>query len=71
MLKEPLIHEARLNLLLAALHQTITLCLKQLVEAAGPDLADAGAVGSLLDIHSVWVAQKVLDLWRRRLRDTK
>ena len=40
---------------------------QQLVEAAGPELTGAGALGSLLDIRSVRVVQKLLELWRQKL----
>ncbi|KAJ8362988.1 hypothetical protein SKAU_G00118190 [Synaphobranchus kaupii] len=52
---------------MAALCKTKTLCLKQLVDAAGPALTDVGAVRSLLGIRSVRVTQRVLELWKQRL----
>ncbi|KAI3359136.1 hypothetical protein L3Q82_002591 [Scortum barcoo] len=73
-IKEPLIYGARLDVcsdatpcLMAALHQTKTLCLQQLVDAVGPALTDAQELGSLLGIQSVRVAQRILELWRQRL----
>ncbi|KAI3364562.1 hypothetical protein L3Q82_011348, partial [Scortum barcoo] len=72
--EEPLIYGARLDVcsdatpgLMAALHQTKTLCLQQLVDAVGPALTDAQELGSLLGIQSVRVAQRILELWRQRL----
>ncbi|KAI3376787.1 hypothetical protein L3Q82_000387 [Scortum barcoo] len=43
---------------------------QQLVDASllvGPALSDAVALGSLLGLHSVWVAQRILQLWRQKL----
>lgn len=37
------------------------------MDRVGPALSDAQAVGSLLNIQSTRVAQKVLELWRKRL----
>ncbi|KAJ4939394.1 hypothetical protein JOQ06_028843 [Pogonophryne albipinna] len=61
--KEPLIHKARLDVsssetpgLTVALCRSKTLCLQQLVDAVGPELSDARALGSLLGLHSVRVA---------------
>ncbi|KAI3353957.1 hypothetical protein L3Q82_018450 [Scortum barcoo] len=45
----------------------ITAKIKQLVDAVGPALTDARALGSLLRIRSVRVAQGILELWRQRL----
>ncbi|KAI3358868.1 hypothetical protein L3Q82_015262 [Scortum barcoo] len=75
LLKEPLIHGARLDItvsgitpgLTVALRGSGTLCLQQLVDAVGPALSDAVALGSLLGRHSVRVAQRILQLWRQRL----
>ncbi|KAJ3581654.1 hypothetical protein NHX12_016411, partial [Muraenolepis orangiensis] len=44
-----------------------TLCLQQLVDAVGPELSDAQALGSLLGLHSVRVAQRILQLWSQIL----
>ena len=44
---------------------------QQLVEAAGPELTGAGALGSLLGIRSVRVVQKLLELWRQKLCGTE
>ncbi|XP_068177035.1 PAT complex subunit Asterix isoform X2 [Antennarius striatus] len=41
--------------------------LQQLVDNAGPALADAQAVSSMLNIQSTRAAQRVLQLWRQRL----
>ncbi|KAI3360290.1 hypothetical protein L3Q82_014607 [Scortum barcoo] len=76
LLKEPLIHGARLDItsgitpgLTVALRGSGTLCLQQLVDAVGPALSDAVALGSLLGLHSVRVAQRILilQLWRQKL----
>ncbi|KAJ4946630.1 hypothetical protein JOQ06_024293, partial [Pogonophryne albipinna] len=57
--REPLIHKARLDVsssetpgLTVALCRSKTLCLQQLVDAVGPELSDARALGSLLGLHS-------------------
>ena len=70
LLKEPLIHKARLDVsssetpgLMVALCRSKTLCLQQLVDAVGPELSDARALGSLLGLHSVRVAERILQLW--------
>ncbi|KAJ4942903.1 hypothetical protein JOQ06_005415 [Pogonophryne albipinna] len=44
-----------------------TLCLQQLVDAVGPELSDARALGSLLGLHSVRVAERILQLWSQIL----
>ncbi len=74
LLKEPLIHGARLDIsssvtpgLMMALCKSKTLCLQQLVDAVGPALCDAEALGSLLGLHSVRMARTILELWRWRL----
>ncbi|KAK5858083.1 hypothetical protein PBY51_002254 [Eleginops maclovinus] len=74
LLKEPLIHGARLDVscsetpgLAVVLRRSGTLSLQQVVEAAGPELSDARALGSLLGLHSVRVAQRILQLWSRSL----
>ncbi|KAI3374068.1 hypothetical protein L3Q82_022640, partial [Scortum barcoo] len=74
LLKEPLIHGARLDItsgitpgLTVALRGSGTLCLQQLVDALGPALSDAVALGSLLGLHSVRVAQRILQLCRQKL----
>ncbi|KAJ3594475.1 hypothetical protein NHX12_032779, partial [Muraenolepis orangiensis] len=74
LLREPLIHNARLDIsnsgtpgLTVALCRTKTLCLQQLVDAVGPELSDAQALGSLLGLHSVRVAQRILQLWSQIL----
>ncbi|KAJ3593499.1 hypothetical protein NHX12_005833 [Muraenolepis orangiensis] len=71
---EPLIHKARLDVsssempgLTVALCRSKTLCLQQLVDAVGPELSDAQALGSLLGLHSVRVAQRILQLWSQNL----
>lgn len=62
MLKEPLIHAARLDIissvtpgLMVALCKSKTVCLQQLVNAEGPSLSNAVALRSLLGLHSIWV----------------
>uniref|UniRef100_A0A3Q3EUV6 Reverse transcriptase domain-containing protein n=1 Tax=Labrus bergylta TaxID=56723 RepID=A0A3Q3EUV6_9LABR len=74
LLREPLIHRAKLDIsssvtpgLTVALLKTKTLCLQQLVDAVGPALRDARALGSLLGLHSVRVAGRLLELWRQKL----
>ncbi|KAJ4933329.1 hypothetical protein JOQ06_030161, partial [Pogonophryne albipinna] len=74
LLKEPLIHKARLDVsssetpgLTVALYRSKTLCLQQLVDAVGPELSDARALGSLLGLHSVRVAERILQLWSQIL----
>ncbi|KAJ3593808.1 hypothetical protein NHX12_006142 [Muraenolepis orangiensis] len=74
LLREPLIHKARLDVsnsetpgLTVALCRSKTLCLQQLVDAVGPELSDAQALGSLLGLHSVRVAQRILQLWSQIL----
>ncbi|KAJ3598713.1 hypothetical protein NHX12_000708 [Muraenolepis orangiensis] len=74
LLREPLIHNARLDVsnsetpgLTVALCRSKTLCLQQLVDAVGPELSDAQALGSLLGLHSVRVAQRILQLWSQIL----
>ncbi|XP_056453199.1 uncharacterized protein LOC130387931 [Gadus chalcogrammus] len=75
--REPLIHGSRLDVcsvtpgLLTTLYRSKTVSLQQLVEAAGPGLTGAGALGSLLGIRSVRVAQKLLELWRQKLCGTE
>ncbi|KAJ3605908.1 hypothetical protein NHX12_027951, partial [Muraenolepis orangiensis] len=71
---EPLIHKARLDVsssetpgLTVALCRSKTLCLQQLVDAVGPELSDAQALGTLLGLHSVRVAQRILQLWSQIL----
>ncbi|KAJ3606502.1 hypothetical protein NHX12_026023, partial [Muraenolepis orangiensis] len=53
--------------LTVALCRSKTLCLQQLVDAVGPELSDAQALGSLLGLHSVGVAQRILQLWSQIL----
>ncbi|KAJ4923075.1 hypothetical protein JOQ06_027811 [Pogonophryne albipinna] len=72
--KEPLIHKARLDVsssetpgLTVALCRSKTLCLQQLVDAVVPELSDARALGSLLGLHSVQVAERILQLWSQIL----
>ncbi|KAJ4946367.1 hypothetical protein JOQ06_024034, partial [Pogonophryne albipinna] len=72
--REPLIHKARLDVsssetpgLTVALCRSKTLCLQQLVDAVGPELSDARALGSPLGLHSVRVAEKILQLWSQIL----
>ncbi|KAM8908958.1 uncharacterized protein AB9W97_006047 [Spinachia spinachia] len=43
------------------------LCLQQLVDAVGPTLNDAPALGSLLGLHSLRVARRLLEMWNQRL----
>ncbi|KAJ3582510.1 hypothetical protein NHX12_000537 [Muraenolepis orangiensis] len=72
--KEPLIHKAGLDVsssetpgLTVALCRSKTLCFQQLVDAMGPELSDAQALGSMLGLHSVRVAQRILQLWSQIL----
>ncbi|KAJ4941430.1 hypothetical protein JOQ06_011309 [Pogonophryne albipinna] len=72
--KEPLIHKARLDVsssetpgLTVALCRSNTLCLQQLMDAVGPELSDTRALGSLLGLHSVRVAERILQLWSQIL----
>ena len=73
LLSEPLINGARLDItsespgLRGALLKSRVLTLKQLVDAVGPALNDAQALGSLLGSTSVRVAQRTLELWAERL----
>ena len=74
LLREPLIHRARLDVsssetpgLTVALCRSRTLCLQQLVDAVGPELSDARALGSLLGLQSVRVAERILQLWSQIL----
>ncbi|KAJ3595924.1 hypothetical protein NHX12_002336 [Muraenolepis orangiensis] len=53
--------------LTVALCRSKTLCLQQLVDAVGPELSDAQALGSLLGLHSVRVAQRIFQLWSQIL----
>ncbi|KAI3377827.1 hypothetical protein L3Q82_008966, partial [Scortum barcoo] len=53
--------------LTVALCGSRTLCLQELVDALGLALSDAVALGSLLGLHSVRVAQTILNPWRQRL----
>ncbi|KAK0155409.1 Transposon TX1 uncharacterized protein [Merluccius polli] len=53
--------------LTVALLKTKTLCLQQLVDAVGPALNDTQALGSLLGLHSVRVAGRLLELWCQQL----
>ncbi|KAJ3614549.1 hypothetical protein NHX12_018121 [Muraenolepis orangiensis] len=53
--------------LTVALCRSKTLCLQQLVDAVGPELSDAQALVSLLGLHSVRVAQRILLLWSQIL----
>ncbi|KAI3357334.1 hypothetical protein L3Q82_015491 [Scortum barcoo] len=53
--------------LTAALCRSRTLSLQQLVDAVGPALGDAEALSSLLSLHSVRVAGRILSLWRQKL----
>ncbi|KAI3357185.1 hypothetical protein L3Q82_015640, partial [Scortum barcoo] len=55
--------------LIGALYSTVTVCLKQLVDAAGPVLTDAQAVSSVLGVRSVRLVQRGLELWRQRLSE--
>ena len=74
MLREPLIYGAKLDIsssvtpgLTVALLKAKTVCLQQLVDAVGPALSDTQALGSLLGLHSVQVAGRLLELWRQKL----
>ncbi|KAK0132088.1 Transposon TX1 uncharacterized protein [Merluccius polli] len=74
LLREPLIYGAKLDIsssvtpgLTVALLKTKTVCLQQLVDAVGPALNDTQALGSLLGLHSVRVAGRLLELWRQQL----
>ena len=74
LLREPLIYRAKLDVsssttpgLTGALLRSGALCLQQLVNAVGPTLSDAPALGSLLGLQSVRVARRLLELWRQRL----
>ncbi|KAJ3601867.1 hypothetical protein NHX12_029629 [Muraenolepis orangiensis] len=77
LLKKPLIHKARLDVsssetpgLTVALCRSVpteTLCLQQLVDAVGLELSDVQALGSLLGLHSVREAQRILQLWSKIL----
>ncbi|KAJ3581573.1 hypothetical protein NHX12_016499, partial [Muraenolepis orangiensis] len=53
--------------LTVALCRSKTLCLQQLVDAVGPELSDAQALGTLLGLYSVRVAQRILQLWSQIL----
>lgn len=55
--------------LMEALCHTKTLYLKQLADAAGLALTDARAMGTLLGILFVWVAQRVLELQKQKLSE--
>ncbi|KAI3355583.1 hypothetical protein L3Q82_018417, partial [Scortum barcoo] len=55
--------------LMGALCSTGTVCLKQLVDAAGPVLTDAQAVSSVLGVRSVRLVERGLELWRQRLSE--
>ncbi|KAK9529959.1 hypothetical protein VZT92_011504 [Zoarces viviparus] len=52
---------------MGALLKSQTLCLQQLVDTVGPTLSNAPALGSLLGLHSVRVARRLLELWSQRL----
>ncbi|KAK0145466.1 Transposon TX1 uncharacterized protein [Merluccius polli] len=74
LLREPLIYGAKLDIsssvtpgLTVALLKAKTVCLQQLVDAVGPALSDTQALGSLLGLHSVRVAGRLLELWRQQL----
>ncbi|TWW55992.1 Transposon TX1 uncharacterized 82 kDa protein ORF 1 [Takifugu flavidus] len=74
LLKEPLVHGGRLDVcssaipgLMVALCGSRTVTLKQLVEAAGPALADARTLSAVLGLRSLRVVERTLELWRRRL----
>ncbi|KAI3367040.1 hypothetical protein L3Q82_009670 [Scortum barcoo] len=68
LLSEPLICGARLDVcsstvpgLMGALCRTRAVCLKQLVDAAGPVLTDAQAVSSVLGVRSVRLVERGLE----------
>ncbi|KAK0147956.1 Transposon TX1 uncharacterized protein [Merluccius polli] len=78
LLKEPLICGAKMDVccstvpgLMAALCSSSVTCLKQLVDAAGPELTDVQALGSVLGVRSVRLTQRSLELWRRRLTEER
>lgn len=66
LLMEPLVCGARLDVsrsstpgLMGVLCSTKTVILKQLVDAAGPAITNAEAVGSLLRVRSVWLVENL------------
>lgn len=72
--QEPLVCGARLNVscnstpgLMGALCQGKTVFSEQLVDTAGPELADLQAMGSLLGVGSAWLVQRCLESWRKKL----
>ena len=74
LLKEPLIGGAKLDVadestpgLTTALVRTRTVTLQALVDAVGLEMDDAHALGSLLGIHSIRMAERLLGLWASRL----
>ncbi len=76
LLKEPLICGAKLDVccntvpgLMGALHNSKIICLSQLVDAAGTTLTDTQALSSALGMRSVRLAQRILELWKRRLTE--
>ena len=54
---------------MAALTRSGTLTLQQLVDAVGPTLTNTQALGSLLGLQSLRVAQRILELWTQRLSE--
>ncbi|XP_049924877.1 uncharacterized protein LOC126405266 [Epinephelus moara] len=74
LLEEPLTNGARLDVcrdttpgLREALCQKNLITLKQLIVSVGPALANAQAVASALEVRSIWLAQRILELWRQKL----
>lgn len=74
LLKEPLIHGARLDIssgatpgLTAALLRTMTLDLQHLVHTAGLAVTDSQAVGHVLSLQSSRMVQKLLRLYKGKL----
>ncbi|TWW77605.1 Transposon TX1 uncharacterized 149 kDa protein ORF 2 [Takifugu flavidus] len=53
--------------LMVALCRSRTVMLKQMVEAAGPALADAWTLSTVLGLRSLRLVERTLELWRRRL----
>nr|BAC82605.1 pol-like protein [Tetraodon nigroviridis] len=78
LLNQPLLYNARMDIsreatpgLKAALLRSRTLVFKQVVDAAGPALTDAGALRSRLGVRTTATADRALTLWRKRLTGTE
>uniref|UniRef100_A0A8P4KAC5 Reverse transcriptase domain-containing protein n=1 Tax=Dicentrarchus labrax TaxID=13489 RepID=A0A8P4KAC5_DICLA len=76
LLKEPIICGAKMDVccstvpgLMGVLCSSRVVCLKQLIDAAGPELTDVQSLGSVLGVRSVRLMQRSLELWRRRLTE--